>query len=85
MTFIDEGLLQSIPCGAQMQHSNSHSRNQPLGGKKHEGGRKNVCVCLCGKERRREEGREGGGGQGRGGEERGGEENIQIFKILTLG
>lgn len=33
MTFIDEGVLQSIPCREQMQHSNSHFRNQPLGKK----------------------------------------------------
>lgn len=34
MTFIDEEVLQSIPCREQMKHSNSHSRNQPLGRKK---------------------------------------------------
>ena len=33
MTFIDEGVLQSIPCKEQMQHSISHFRNQSLGKK----------------------------------------------------
>lgn len=73
MTFIDEGVFQSVSCREQMHDSNSHSRNQPLGGKcMRERGEKCVRVERergeGGKDGGRETGREEVGGVARDGE-----------------